>query len=186
MNEGFENRGDVGVREWAAVIAMVPLKRGGEVAFEDGEINPIEGDQDFLVEPAASEAVPGVCGSEIRNVPADERLAVGDGLEEGKAEAFLDGSGYEMSGTGDPRLEIRGGARPGGEVIDDIKLDGQALFSNELSPCLVDGKGGRIRRRPTDGEMAACRGKGGEEDELSEVLASDAADGGEEDGGMTG
>ena len=162
---------------------MVSLKIDGEVVAEDGEVDPVDGDEQPVVEVSGADAVAGVFRGEVGEVSSEQRLAVGGGFEKGQAESFGDGGGDEMGGVRDPRVESGGGSGGGGEALDNVELDGQLMASGEFPPVVVDGKRVGIERRAADGEPGAGGREGGEENEFAEVFPADAADGGEEDGG---
>ena len=81
---------------------MGSLQIDGEVVAEHLEVDPVDGDEQAVVEVSGADAVAGVLRGEVGEVSAEQGLAVGDGFEKGHAESFGDGGGDEVGGVCDP------------------------------------------------------------------------------------
>ena len=97
VGEVFHYGADVCGGETAVEEKVILFESGGDVTREGGRFDPVCGDEDFLIELAALDSEVAVFCGDMRDVSADERFAMGDGFEEGKAEALLDRGGDKVS-----------------------------------------------------------------------------------------
>ena len=125
---------------------------------EDREVDPVEWDENPVVEVTGTDAMAGVLSGEVGKISAEQWPAMGSGFEQRQAEALADGGGDEVAAVCEPRLKIWRSSGGGGVASDDVELDGQPLFPGKFLPSVMHWLCLRIQWRAAHGEMAARRG----------------------------